>query len=170
MVDGFYDGDGSGGQSGNVWKIRFSPDELGIWQWTASSNDPGLNGQSGFFRCIESGKAGPVVSEGRYFRYADGGPVYLIGNFLDRAAPAYEGFSHTLLSEEISESNRQNMIARGQRLARQYRARYQRVFVSRDNRKIQIIVTCHRIELIDTAIVAEYLVTVQIEDRSIINE
>jgi len=111
-VDGFYDGDGAGGQSGSVWKLRFSPDEPGIWEWMTSSGDPGLNGMSGRFRCIESGRPGPIVADGRYFRYADGGPVYLIGNFLDRAAPSYEEYSHTLLSEEISETNRQNMIAR----------------------------------------------------------
>ena len=28
---GFYDGNGSGGQTGNVWKQRFMPDELGTW-------------------------------------------------------------------------------------------------------------------------------------------
>lgn len=111
-VDGFYDGDGAGGQSGTVWKLRFSPDEVGLWEWTTSSNDLGLNGRSGRFRCIESSRPGPVVAEGRYFHYADGEPVYLIGNFLDRAAPSYEEYSHTLLSEEISEANRQNMIAR----------------------------------------------------------
>ena len=64
--------DGGGGQSGNVWKLRFSPDELGTWEWTTSSNDAGLNGQSGQFECVASGEPGPIVANGRSFEWADG--------------------------------------------------------------------------------------------------
>lgn len=41
--DGFYDGDGNGGQQGNIWKIRFMPDEVGRWLvvWTWSDGTPG---------------------------------------------------------------------------------------------------------------------------------
>jgi hypothetical protein len=35
-VPGFYDGDGQGGSSGNVWKARFNPDEAGTWSYKAS--------------------------------------------------------------------------------------------------------------------------------------
>jgi len=35
-VPGFYDGDGQGGSSGNVWKVRFNPDEAGTWSYKAS--------------------------------------------------------------------------------------------------------------------------------------
>ena len=35
---GFYDGDGNGGQSGNVWKIRFMPDAIGTWKTHLSSS------------------------------------------------------------------------------------------------------------------------------------
>ncbi len=111
-VDGFYDGDGRGGQDGTVWKIRLSPDQVGTWTWVTSSNDPGLDGVAGQVQVSRSASHGPVMADGRSFRYADGTPVFLLGNFLDRAAPAYEEFSHTLLSELISEENRQNMIAR----------------------------------------------------------
>ena len=43
---GFFDGDGTGGgdkQTGNVWKIRFMPDEAGKWKykWMWSDNTPG---------------------------------------------------------------------------------------------------------------------------------
>ena len=43
---GFFDGDGVGGgdkQTGNVWKIRFMPDEAGQWKykWMWSDNTPG---------------------------------------------------------------------------------------------------------------------------------
>jgi len=111
-VDGFYDGDGNGGQSGKVFKLRFSPDQLGTWSWITSSNDSGLNAKSGQFQCVAPTTNGPIIKSGRYFYYGNGDPVYLIGNFLDRVQPTYEEFSHTLFSEEITETNRQNMIVR----------------------------------------------------------
>jgi Domain of unknown function (DUF5060) len=33
---GFHDGDGQGGQTGNVWKLRFMPDEIGVWSFHCS--------------------------------------------------------------------------------------------------------------------------------------
>jgi hypothetical protein len=51
---GFYDGDGEGGQSGNVWKIRFMPDEVGTYRYTYSWSD-GKPGGSGEFTAIGSG-------------------------------------------------------------------------------------------------------------------
>ena len=41
---GFYDGDGKGGQHGNIWKLRFMPDELGQWSYTSR-----FSKGSGFF-------------------------------------------------------------------------------------------------------------------------
>jgi len=35
-VPGFFAGDGLGGGEGHVWRARFTPDELGIWQYTAT--------------------------------------------------------------------------------------------------------------------------------------
>jgi hypothetical protein len=35
-VPGFFDGDGSGGPIGSVWRVRFSPDEVGRWTYKAS--------------------------------------------------------------------------------------------------------------------------------------
>lgn len=35
-VPGFFDGDGHGGGTGNVWRARFSPDEAGRWAFEAS--------------------------------------------------------------------------------------------------------------------------------------
>lgn len=35
-VPGFYDGDGQGLGVGNVWTVRFAPDEVGPWTWSAS--------------------------------------------------------------------------------------------------------------------------------------
>ena len=74
-VGGFYDGNGA-------YKIRFMPDELGIWSWTTASNAPALDGKSGAFECIppESGNHGPVsVRDGFHFAYADGTPYVECG-------------------------------------------------------------------------------------------
>ncbi len=35
-VPGFFDGDGHGGGTGDVWRVRFSPDEAGHWTFKAS--------------------------------------------------------------------------------------------------------------------------------------
>lgn len=35
-VPGFFDGDGNGGGTGNVWRVKFNPDESGTWNYTAS--------------------------------------------------------------------------------------------------------------------------------------
>ncbi|NOX57189.1 MAG: serine hydrolase [Planctomycetes bacterium] len=35
-VPGFFDGDGFGGGAGNVWRVRFTPDEPGRWSFRAS--------------------------------------------------------------------------------------------------------------------------------------
>jgi len=34
-VPGFFDGDGEGGASGEAWRVRFSPDEAGLWSYVA---------------------------------------------------------------------------------------------------------------------------------------
>lgn len=45
---GFYDGDGSGGQAGNIWKLRFMPDEIGAWAYTYTWSDGTLGGSGDF--------------------------------------------------------------------------------------------------------------------------
>ena len=45
---GFFDGDGKGGQHGNIWKIRFMPDELGVWVFQWQFGDGGISGESSF--------------------------------------------------------------------------------------------------------------------------
>jgi hypothetical protein len=47
VIPGFYDGDGVGGMDGNIWKVRFSPDAVGVWTFTSVSVQPSLDGQSG---------------------------------------------------------------------------------------------------------------------------
>ena len=36
IVPGFFDGNGRGNGIGNIWKVRFTPDEKGIWSYKAS--------------------------------------------------------------------------------------------------------------------------------------
>jgi len=73
--EGFYDGEG-------VYRIRFMPDELGVWTYTTRSNCPALDGITGELTCIEPspGNHGPVgVWNTFHFAYADGTPYFPIG-------------------------------------------------------------------------------------------
>jgi hypothetical protein len=118
-VDGFYDGDGAGGQSGDVFKVRVFADEAGTWTWATHSNVPSLDGRTGTFLC--SGNLPGVFAKGplvvdpqrpRGFRYREGGAVYLLSKFLDRAAPDPLKWSHTLFSELLTDADRQAFLDR----------------------------------------------------------
>ena len=118
-VPGFFDGDGEGGQAGRIFKVRVTADETGVWSWSTSSGVPGLDGLSGSFR-VEGEltgpfRQGPIVAGSRSpraFQRRDGGPVFLLGKFLDVAAPKPIQFSHTMLSEQLSDVDRQAMLGR----------------------------------------------------------
>lgn len=56
---GFYDGDGAGGQAGDVWKLRFMPDEVGTWAYTYTWTDL-TPGGSGAFDVTDTGLPGPL--------------------------------------------------------------------------------------------------------------
>jgi hypothetical protein len=117
-VPGFFDGDGSGGKTGNVWRVRFTPDEAGTWSYQASFRkganvavdlDPtagiakGLDGASGTFDVAERDATAPgFLKFGRleyagehYLKFRDG-PYWLKGganspeNLL-----GYAGFDNT---------------------------------------------------------------------------
>lgn len=118
-VDGFYDGDGASSQNGNVFKIRVYVDEPGTWTWRTSSNEISLNARLGSINCSGTlagvfGKGGVVENPAkpRTFKYQYGEPVYLIGKFLDAAAPVPIQYSHTLFSEKLTDTNRQAMLDR----------------------------------------------------------
>lgn len=77
---GFYDGDGAGGQSGDTWRIRFMPDELGRWSYSYRWSDGGAGG-SGRFTAVRH-RAGPGVLRAyrrnpRWFAYEGTRPVFL---------------------------------------------------------------------------------------------
>ncbi|MEA2602016.1 MAG: hypothetical protein QOF89_3008 [Acidobacteriota bacterium] len=118
-VRGFFDGDGAGGAVGSVFKIRVYADEPGTWRWATLSDTEGLNGKNGTFSCAGTLPgpfgAGPVVKNPerpRTFKYQYGRPVYLLGKFLDADAPSPLQFSHTLLSERLTDVDRQAMLDR----------------------------------------------------------
>jgi hypothetical protein len=72
-VPGFFDTNGAGASSGNLWKCRFAPDQTGSWSYVASFRSGtqiavslsatagaavSFNGDSGTFSVAESDKAG----------------------------------------------------------------------------------------------------------------
>jgi hypothetical protein len=84
-VPGFYDGDGKGGPDGNVWKVRFSADEMGPWKFQAESDNNMLHGKIGRFAVTATSpnaagfwKLGRLESVGtaenkiRYLKFRDG--------------------------------------------------------------------------------------------------
>ncbi len=67
-VDGFYDGEG-------LYRIRFMPDEEGVWTYTTLSNRAEIANRSGALQCVAARDAnhGPVqVANTFHFSYADG--------------------------------------------------------------------------------------------------
>ena len=65
-VPGFYDGDGRGQLDGNVWKARFSADEVGAWKFRTASTHRLLHDQRGEFRVGETpGDAAGFWKHGR---------------------------------------------------------------------------------------------------------
>ncbi len=78
---GFFDGDGLGGQSGNVWRIRFMPNETGIWTYTYGWSD-GLKGSAGSFKVVDTGLRGPLQrasDNGWYFMDSRTAPFHFRG-------------------------------------------------------------------------------------------
>ena len=72
-VPGFYDGDGEGGQYGDVWKIRLAPDVLGSWRLTTISAETRLNNQTFTFSVIASDRPGILSLQGNYYlKFANG--------------------------------------------------------------------------------------------------
>ncbi len=81
-VQAFWDG-------GKTWRVRFSPDEVGNWQWASEcAEDAALEGQSGTFTCVPYEgenmlyRHGPVrLSEDRrHFVWADGTPFFWLAD------------------------------------------------------------------------------------------
>lgn len=80
-VYGFHDGNGNGGQ-GNLWRIRFMGDELGVWSWKTTSTDPsntGLHNKTGSVQITAPTGPGPIAPDPYYpnaWRHAEGNYFY----------------------------------------------------------------------------------------------
>jgi hypothetical protein len=75
VVAGFYDGK-------NTFKIRFLPQQIGMWNYATSSNIPELDKKQGTFECIKAtgNNHGMVIVNNTYnFKYADGKQYYPFG-------------------------------------------------------------------------------------------
>lgn len=101
---GYFDGDGRGGQSGNVWKIRFMPDETGTWSYVCRFSD-GAPGKRGELTCVNKGaKPGPLRVEGRWLRLADGKQFYPRSYYFSEAfcgkSPHWQRTIDTLFGEQ----------------------------------------------------------------------
>jgi hypothetical protein len=80
---GFFDGDGQGGgdaHSGNVWRLRFMPDELGPWSYAWSWSDDTPGGED-VFESVSDG-AGPGIlrpyqTNPLWFAYNGTQPVWI---------------------------------------------------------------------------------------------
>ncbi|TWU27728.1 DUF5060 domain-containing protein [Bythopirellula polymerisocia] len=80
---GFFDGDGKGGgdaKTGNVWKLRFLPDELGEWKYSWSWSDE-TPGGSGSFTCVSAGAGKGILraykENPQWFAYNGTEPVWI---------------------------------------------------------------------------------------------
>ncbi|MEP1445287.1 MAG: DUF5060 domain-containing protein [Paraglaciecola sp.] len=80
---GFFDGDGKGKgnkQQGNIWKMRFMPDEVGVWTYQYRWSD-GTKGGNGTFISTEKnagkGIIKPYEKNPHWFAYNGTDPVWL---------------------------------------------------------------------------------------------
>ncbi|MCS7181024.1 MAG: DUF4038 domain-containing protein, partial [bacterium] len=80
IVEGFWDG-------GKIWKVRFSPDELGVWKWELE-NSNFTNEKSGSFICTEYKGTNPLYLHGpvklsqnrKFFTHSDGTPFFYLAD------------------------------------------------------------------------------------------
>ena len=76
---GFHDG-------GNVWRVRWAPDEVGEWRYAtfaSDTNNAGLHGRSGSVKCTASPHPGfiRIHPQNPYaFAHADGTPFFPMGD------------------------------------------------------------------------------------------
>jgi hypothetical protein len=87
-ICGFWDGDGKGGTSGSVFKVRFCPTKIGRWDLAeVYSNAQELNGQKQgqYVTAVASGHPGfwmgdPDSPGRRWYMRSDGSHQYIFGN------------------------------------------------------------------------------------------
>ncbi len=72
IVEGFFDGDENGATSGNIWKTRFMPDEVGTWNYTWNFGTASGNGSFSVTARSNTKNHGHVSRIGRYLKTSDG--------------------------------------------------------------------------------------------------
>ncbi len=105
-VRGFCDGEG-------VFKVRFMPPSEGRWTWVTASKVPALNRRKGSFECTapSADNHGPVVPDGRHFKYADGTRYYPVGTTAyDWMHVGEEAAARTVASLKESGFNKLRML------------------------------------------------------------
>lgn len=121
-VPGYFDGNGNGGPSGNVWRTKFTPDRAGDWSWSASfragtnvaidlnanaGSPTSFNGQSGSLDIAAPNLNAPgflgrgmlKYAGSHYFKTLDGRPWVKGGANSPENFLGYEGFDNTPLGE-----------------------------------------------------------------------
>ncbi|MFQ5525146.1 MAG: LamG-like jellyroll fold domain-containing protein [Thermoanaerobaculia bacterium] len=74
VLPGYYAGS-------DTWKIGFMPTKTGEWTWATSSSDPDLDNKTGSLNSVASTRRGLLASDGKKWRYSDGGYIVPIGVF-----------------------------------------------------------------------------------------
>jgi Protein of unknown function (DUF4038)/Domain of unknown function (DUF5060) len=68
---------------GATWKFRFSPEQVGVWKWSVTSRDAGLNAQAGNFEVLPARRSGSLRAMREYprhFERQDGSPFWFLGD------------------------------------------------------------------------------------------
>ena len=126
-VPGFFDGDGLGGGSGSVWRVRFVPNVPGVWSFTAhfrmgtdvavaasgaAGTATGFDGTSGTFEILPPDPAAPgfyrwgklaYVNE-HYLKFFDGPYFIKGGSNSPENLLGYAGFDDTVDQGGLSTS------------------------------------------------------------------
>ncbi|MFK7790094.1 MAG: DUF5060 domain-containing protein [Phycisphaeraceae bacterium] len=118
VVPGFYDGDGNGGGAGDVWRTRFTPDQVGQWSYTTSFRTGNnvavdLNANAGTATAFDGSTGGFSVGAldtnapgflsrgrleyvgGHYLKFRDGGYFLKGGADSPENLLGYSGFDNT---------------------------------------------------------------------------
>lgn len=114
---GFYAGNGDGGNDGDVWKMRFMPNQTGTWKYEYTWSDGTAGGSGSFVAVTEGAGKGvlqPYTENPLWFAYNGTDPAFLksyyviTGGFLNEpiswAAPnvyqkiADRGYNHVMLN------------------------------------------------------------------------
>ena len=110
-IQGFWDGDGKGGASGSVFKVRFCPTQEGKWTLVeATSNQSELNGRNRGYAvtCTASAQPGFWVVDheqfgGRWYQRSNGSHPYIYGNTMYSFLSEYDdqGPSGSNIADDI---------------------------------------------------------------------